>query len=153
MHKTIKVNETQSIELDSALGWASLYQEYFGRDIIPDLLPALEAILNTLANVIEAAEGTEIEDILKALIDENVRSDLFIDLTGLEFSTAQQIIWALAKNQNDDIPEPREFFNQFETFYFDQVMPEVIKLLVKTSVSSKNLARLKAKATKASRSH
>jgi hypothetical protein len=48
------------------------------------------------------------------------------------------IAWAMAKNANDDIPEPRTWANGFEVFPMDIIMPEVLKLIVSSCVSKKN---------------
>ena len=48
----------------------------------------------------------------------------------------------LAKCADEDIPAPREWIEQFETFPVDVVAPEVFSLIFKGVVSSKNLKRL-----------
>ena len=52
------------------------------------------------------------------------------------------ITWALAKNADDSIPEPKIWVKQFDEFPVDVVGPEVVKLIFKGMVSSKNLKRL-----------
>ena len=56
MKKTILI-EDQPIEINSSLGWLFCYREQFGHDILPDLLPLLDAALGALANMYEELCG------------------------------------------------------------------------------------------------
>ena len=48
----------------------------------------------------------------------------------------------MAKNANDNISEPKVFYNSFDEFPSDLVIPEVIKQVVNTNISKKNRAKL-----------
>lgn len=145
MHKVYQINEEQSVTLDSAAGWLYVYDEYFGHDILPDLLPIMESILDAVANVVGVIEGTEIEDIVKALVNPEVIDNVFVDLSAVEMKTVLNIFWAMAKNEDPSIEPPEKFFNQFDVFPVVDIAPELFKQLLKSSMSSKNLESLKAR--------
>lgn len=137
--------ENQSVVLDSSTGWLFVYRDYFGRDILPDLLPALEAVLHTISNAVGVLEGDKIEDIIKALASDEVIDGLFIDLTGAELTTILNIFWSMAKNEDMTIEEPDKFFKKFDVFPVDEILPKMFSQIVNSCVSSKNLESLKAK--------
>lgn len=145
MHRPYQVSENQSVVLDSSAGWLYIYNDYFGHDILPDLLPIMEGVLDAIANVVGVIEGTEIEDIVKALVDKQVIDDVFVDLAAIEMTTILNVFWAMAKNEDNSIPAPEQFFKQFDVFPVDQIAPELFKQLLQSSISSKNLESLKAK--------
>jgi hypothetical protein len=63
-------------------------------------------------------------------------------MAGLETTTILQILWALAYNEDKSIGQPMEFFNNFEAFPVDEILPELFTAVVESSVSSKNAKRL-----------
>lgn len=142
MKKVITMDD-RSVELNSSIGWLFVYRETFGRDILPDVMPALQALLTVGVEIMkEAKDGKlEIEDVIKHL-DEDTLDTLGLTLSGLEFTSVLNIVWAMAKNADDKIPAPKEFFNSFETFELDKVLPEVLQMVIKSSVSSKNAMTL-----------
>ena len=144
MHINYQI-EGQSVVLDSSTGWLFVYRDYFGRDILPDLLPALEAVLHTISNTVGVLEGDSVEDIVKALTSDDVIDGLFIDLTGAELTTVLNIFWSMAKNEDASIPEPQTFYKQFERFPVDEILPRMFSQIVNSCISSKNLESLKAK--------
>lgn len=137
--------ENQSVVLDSSTGWLFVYRDYFGRDILPDLLPALEAVLHTISNAVGVLEGDKVEDIIKALASDEVIDGLFIDLTGAELTTILNIFWSMAKNEDMTIEEPDKFFKKFDVFPVDEILPKMFSQIVNSCISSKNLESLKAK--------
>lgn len=145
MHIKYQIEGDHSIVLNSSMGWLLLYREYYGHDILPDLLPALETILHMIGNTIDALEGDTMEDIVKAVTADDVIDGVFIDLSGLEVSTLLNIFWAMAKNEDPSIASPKEFFDQFEVFALDEVAPKMFDQILKSCISSKNLKRLKGK--------
>lgn len=78
------------------------------------------------------------------LLDFDTVSSAMISFAGAEFTTALNIIWAMAKNADDSIPAPFEWANQFENFPLDQIVPEVLDAVINTVVSEKNRKRLGA---------
>ena len=63
-------------------------------------------------------------------------------LAGFEMVDFLNVVWAMAKNADDKIPEPKKWLNQFEVFPMDLMVPAVFDLLYKGMVSSKNSTRL-----------
>lgn len=144
MIKTIKVNDKCKIELSNNIGWAMEYREQFGHDIIPDLMPAISAIISLLGEA-----DLKHFDIKK--IDKDVIQDALINLAGLQMVDFLNLCWAMAKTADEKTPTPKKWIKQFEDgFYLDVVAPEVFKLLFEGLVSTKNLQSLspKAEATK-----
>lgn len=134
MKKTIKIAD-QSVELNSSAGWFYDYREQFGHDIMPDLLPILEGLLGTLA---ELQEGESDELILT----DEIVGKIIDALATAEITTIFNITWAMAHNADDKIKQPREWMNDFETFPVDEVVPELIRMVLESSVSSKNAKSL-----------
>ena len=143
MKKTIKIKE-HPVELNSSLGWFYCYREQFGHDILPDLMPALESLLTL--GVLNS--GADPKDVLAAL-DSDTISEAMINMIGLESVTVLNIIWSLAKNADDDLPDPRTFFDGFDAFPIDTVAPVAFRMIIESSVSSKNAKSLLERLTRA----
>mgnify|MGYP000973650968 CR=1 FL=1 len=135
--KKIKIDSTNQLTLNSSAGWLFEYQNQFGRDILPDLLPVVGAGVEFIAGIFEE-NGTVNQDILDSRKDE-----VIVQLAGMEVMTVIQITWAMAKNANDEIEPPREWLKQFETFPIDVILPVLFEMIAKSFVSSKNLNRLR----------
>lgn len=143
MEKTIKIGN-KSVKLNNNISWAIAYRDQFGRDIIPALMPMLAGALDIFAGLVaETGKANEIRvsDLAK-LADGDALINAVIHIGGFEFVDFINITWALAKCADEDIPEPREWVEQFDSFPLDIVAPEVIKLIFKGVISSKNLKRL-----------
>lgn len=143
MEKTIKIGK-KSVKLNNNVSWAIVYRDQFGRDIIPTIMPLFAAALDIISGIINETGKTddiELTDLAK-LADGDSLLNAAIHLGGFEFTDLICITWALAKCADEDIPAPREWIEQFETFPVDVVAPEVFSLIFKGVVSSKNLKRL-----------
>lgn len=143
MEKTIKIGK-KSVKLNNNVSWAIVYRDQFGRDIIPTIMPLFASALDIISGIINETGKTddiELTDLAK-LADGDSLLNAAIHLGGFEFTDLICITWALAKCADDDIPAPREWIEQFETFPVDVVAPEVFSLIFKGVVSSKNLKRL-----------
>lgn len=143
MEKTIKIGK-KSVKLNNNVRWAIVYRDQFGRDIIPTIMPLFASALDIISGIINETGKTddiELTDLAK-LADGDSLLNAVIHLGGFEFTDLICITWALAKCADEDIPEPREWIEQFETFPVDVVAPEVFSLIFKGVVSSKNLKRL-----------
>ena len=143
MEKTIKIGK-KSVKLNNNVSWAIVYRDQFGRDIIPTIMPLFAAALDIISGIINETGKTddiEMTDLAK-LADGDSLLNAAIHLGGFEFTDLICITWALAKCADEDIPAPREWIEQFETFPVDVVAPEVFSLIFKGVVSSKNLKRL-----------
>ena len=142
MKKTIKISEEHSIVLSNNIGWAFEYRDQFGHDIIPVLMPALSGALNAFLSLGKHMdEAKTVKQIVEGL-DPAEFTDAMIELSGLRFTDFLNIIWAMAKCADDDVPEPRIWFRQFDEFPLDVIGPQAMELILKGVVSSKNLERL-----------
>ena len=126
------------VELNSSMGWILIYKEQFGHDILPDLMPAIDAVFGLSLDLIGDLNLDEIglDEILRKL-DKDMVSEALATASGLGATTMVQILWSLAKNANPDIPGPLKWINSFETIPFDEVFMPVINLIFDSCVSKK----------------
>lgn len=141
MIKTIEF-EGQKVDLNTSAGWLFVYRNRFGHDIFPDLMPIIESIVGAIATMIENGEAEVTPDGIKNLMNDDTITDAFIKLAGMEITTVYQVLWAMAYNADKSIGGPEDFFNGFEKFPLDVVIPELFTAIVESSVSSKNGERL-----------
>ena len=143
MEKTIKIGK-KSVRLNNNISWAIAYRDQFGRDIIPALMPLLASALDIISGLINETGKTDEIDLgdLAKLADGDALVNAVIHLGGFEFTDFICITWALAKCADEDIPAPREWVAQFDTFPLDVIAPEVFSLIFRGVISSKNLKRL-----------
>lgn len=148
MIKTINMENGQSLEINSSGGWLYVFQEQFGFDVLPLLMPALEAGLKAVGIAVQGADGKdkiEAAQMLANFDDENI-NEIMTSFSGLQLTTLLNIVWAMAKNANDNIPEPKVFYNSFDEFPSDLVIPEVVRQIINTTISKKNRAKLALRA-------
>lgn len=145
MIKTVKFGKNE-ILMDNNIGWTMVYRDQFGQDIIPSLMPLLAGVVDMVSGIIETA-GDKKEfsmETIAELSESGKLEEAIIKAASAEFVDFINITWALAKNADDSIPEPREWVKQFDEFPVDIIGPEVFKLVFKGMVSSKNLKRMGA---------
>lgn len=135
MIKTIKIDEEHELTLSNNIGWAFEYREQFGHDIIPDLLPALSAVISLLGEIDK--NGFDIKK-----VDKDILQDALINLAGIQFVDFINLLWAMAKTADDSIKEPKKWVKEFDTFPLDVIAPQAFTLLVEGLISTKNLPRL-----------
>lgn len=149
--KQITINENCKINMDSSIGWLLIYRENFGRDILPDILPMISAAVDLIAGGIDEKGEVTIASVMENM-DEDTVANAIIQLSGLEITTVINIVWALAKNyakKNGEELEPVEnWVDRFDDFPLDLIVPAAVKLIVKSSVSSKNLRSLQMRVKK-----
>lgn len=138
MIKEITISEDKTLKINSNLGWVLKYRSQFGHDILPDLLPAIEAGLNLIGGAIDNEGNVD----LRTLTESNGFTDAMIAIAGSEFATVLDITWALAKNADPEIPAPEIWITEFDDFPLDIIIPELISAIVQSCVSSKNRERL-----------
>lgn len=143
MEKKIKLDGKTSITLNNNVGWLFLYKDQFGRDIVPTLVPVLNAGIDLVFGVYKETGGKISKDSIMS-IDTDALTDAIYNAAAIEAVDLLNIVWALAKNADDEIPEPREWFRQFDAFPVDIVAPAVFELVFKGMVSTKNLKRLQS---------
>ena len=125
MESIIKIGEKE-VKVNNRAGWTITYRDQFGHDIVPTLMPLFAGALDVISGLIKETGKTdniEITDIL-AMTDGDALINAFIHLSGFEFVEFLNITWAMAKEADDSIPEPKTW--------------------VRSLCSSKNLERLRA---------
>lgn len=145
MEKTIKIGNKE-VRLNNNIGWAFIYRDQFGRDIVPAIMPMFASVMDVISGIVAdtgKVKDITIEDVAKTF-DGDALMDAVIHLGNMEFVDFINITWALAKCADDSIKEPAEWVKDFEEFPLDTIAPEVIKLIAKGVISSKNLERLKS---------
>ena len=147
MRDIIKLENGQELILDNNLAWLMEYQDQFGEDILPTLMPILLSftdLLGALADTDADLEHLTAKDILGILKTE-AAMDAGIKLSTFNTTDLINIIWALAKTADDSIAPPKKWIRQFDNgFQLDIIMPKAAALIVKGVMSSKNIERLTA---------
>ena len=141
MEKKIKLDSKTSITLNNNVGWLFLYKDQFGRDIVPTLVPVLNAGIDLVFGVYKETGGKINKETIMN-IDTGALTEAVYNAAAIEAVDLLNIVWALAKNADEEIPEPREWFKQFDVFPVDVIAPAVFELIFKAMVSTKNLKRL-----------
>lgn len=139
MEKTIVI-DGKDVKLNNNGGWALEYQEQFGKDILPVMLPLVGTIGEAFASILAETDGdaASIRSIAEALQGRTM--DILLPMIQVNFvEMVYYVTWALAKNADPDIPEPKRWIRQFDNFPLDEVVPEVYGLILKGYASSKKL--------------
>lgn len=146
MTKIIKIGDKQ-IPLSNNSAWLLEYKDAFGQDILPALMPIVTTLIETVSSVIADAgtEGLTAQSIAEALHGRTI--DIVLPLYQLELTEVQKIAWAMAKAADEDLPPLKNWLRSFDVFPLDVILPELMDLITKGFISSKNLKRLKTKAT------
>lgn len=143
MEKTIKIGEKE-VRVNNNVGWAMIYRDQFGRDILQTLTPMFASALDVIGGIISETGKTknfEMEDLL-AVMDGDSLLDALAHIGTFEFVDMINLTWALAKTADEDLPDPKVWVREFDTFPIDVIAQEVFGLLISGLVSSKNLRRL-----------
>lgn len=145
MEKTIKIGDVD-VKLSNNIGWAMAYRNQFDHDILPVIMPLLASGVDVIRALLDhVGEGKEIgiADLLEIMEGEEFMSAL-IHMSGFESVEVINITWALAKCADDTIEPPERWVRQFDVFPLDEIIPEVLKMITKGVISSKNWERLKS---------
>lgn len=144
MEKTIKIGKKE-VRLSNNFSWAMIYRDQFGHDILVTLTPMMAAALDVTSGLLSevSVDGKIERAALFRALDGDKFLDAIIHLGGFESVDIINIAWAMAKAADDDIPDPRTWIREFETFPLDTIVPELFSMALKGLVSSKNLKRLK----------
>lgn len=147
MKELIKLENGQELTIDNNLAWLMEYQDQFGEDILPTLMPILLSVTDLLGGLAEQdadLKNLTVKDVLGILKTESALN------AGIKLSTFNSIdliniIWALAKTADDTIAPPKKWIRQFDDgFQLDIIMPKAAGLIVRGVMSSKNIERLTA---------
>lgn len=148
----VKISKDCTLKLDASIGWLIKYREQFGHDILPDLLPLISAGIELVTSIVSSI-GSKTVDVKKVLeaIDKEAIQDLMMNIAMLESTTVLNIIWALnanyLKKNGKEVKPLDEWAEQFDNFPLDVILPKALKLIVESTVSSKNLKRLQSLTT------
>lgn len=144
MEKVIKIGGRE-IRLNNNIAWTMEYRDQFGKDILPVILPLAASMIEGVSSVMaEAGKDGEISTTSLAEAIEGRSVDILLPMFQAEFvDLVINVIWSMAKVCDDRIAPPKQWLRQFdEGFYLDEIVPEVIDMVLKGFVSSKNLERL-----------
>lgn len=144
MEKIIRIDETHEMKLDNNVGWLLEYKAQFGHDIVPDIMPLISSVVDmaiTLAGVVDSKAS--VQDMLKRLDSADIMNAL-IELASLQLTDFINVLWAMAKTADDNIPEPRKWVKGFDSFPLDILVPEAGSMIVQGMVSEKNLMSLRS---------
>ena len=141
MEKTIVI-DGKDVKLNNNGAWAMEYQDQFGKDILPVLLPLVASIAEGIAAVLaETKDDLSAKAIAEAIQGQTM--DILAPIYQTEVvDLVYNVTWAMAKNANPDIPEPKRWIRQFDNFPLDVIVPEVYGMLMQGFTSSKNWTRL-----------
>lgn len=145
MEKTIKIGKVD-VKLSNNIGWAMAYRSQFDHDIIPVIIPLLASGVDVIRALLDhVGDGKEIgiAEILEIMEGEEFVNAL-IHASGFESVEVINVTWALAKCADETIDPPEIWVKQFDVFPLDEIVPEVVKMIAKGVISSKNLKRLKS---------
>lgn len=142
MEKTIMIGDKEVL-LNNNAAWAMEYQEQFGKDILPVMLPMVATLAEGFASILADTDGKKLNASRVADSLQGRAMEILLPLVQVEFvDMVYNVTWALAKNADPGIPEPKKWIRQFDTFYLDEVVPEVYGMILQGFASSKNLRRL-----------
>ena len=148
MKEIVTLENGQEITLDNNLVWLMEYQNQFGEDILPTLMPLIMSVADLLGSI-AADRAIDLNDItmqdaLKIMKTEE-SMDAWLKLSAFNTTDIINMIWALAKAADDKIAPPKKWIRQFEDgFPLDIILPKAATLAAKGVVSSKNWERLTA---------
>ncbi len=110
MEKTIIIDD-KPVRLRATASFLKIYNAQTGKDFIPTIMPIFDKMIdNSVSDAIHSIQGFQLIDVFN-------------------------LVWALAKNADKDIPDPDTWLDQFENFPLDEVMPVVFELLLGTFFS------------------
>lgn len=147
MEKTIKLGE-KDVKLNNSVGWALIYRDQFGHDVIPTLMPLLVSTLDVIGGLITEAglgsgKSVEVGDVA-SVIGSDAYVDAMVHLSGIELVEIMYITWAMAKNADRSLDDPETWIRSLDSFPIDEVAPILFQLIAKGFMSSKNVKRLQA---------
>lgn len=144
MQSLITLENGQEIKIDNNLAWLMEYQNQFGEDILPTLMPLLLSLTDLLGGLAEQGvdfEKLDVNDIMQVFRSE-AAMEAGIKLATFRTTDVINIVWSLAKAADDTIEPPKKWIRQFDSFPLDIILPEAGMAVAKGVMSSKNFERL-----------
>lgn len=145
----VKIDKDHTLKMDASIGWLIKYREQFGHDILPDLLPLISIGVNAAIDTMDKLKGDTVDiKTLVAALDKDVIEGLMMNVAMLESTTILNIVWALNANflrkNDEEIKTPSAWAEDFSNFPLDLIIPKALKLIIESTVSTKNLKRLQS---------
>lgn len=119
MEKTIVI-DGQEVKLKSTAGTPIRYKAQFGKDYLGEVMKLYQTTQKLDLNGKDNSEETSVE-LLKSI----------------DFDVFYNIVWVLAKTAKNDIKPPLEWFDEFESFPLQEILPEIQDLIASTIQSKK----------------
>lgn len=144
MECSVKIDD-QEVKFNLSLSWAFCYKAQFGVDPLTVLIPAVKTILGMLAKIpkLDEVDFDTLQQMQKdGEIDQFDIDDLFEPMYEFEATEILQLIWAFAKNANEEIPLPQEWFKQFKVFPLDEVFATLLPSVLQSIISTKKYKAL-----------
>ena len=145
MEKTIIFEDGRELVLNNQIKWLQIYQDQFGTDLLPVLMPALLSGTKMVAALAEEAgtiNGVN-EEALIRVANSEILDDIALRLATGQLTDIMKITWAMAKRANPDIKEYDIWIEEMEEFpLLDTIVPAVSLLLCRGMMTGKNWERL-----------
>jgi hypothetical protein len=129
MIKTLQI-DGRDIRFKATMSLTYRFQSQFGKDILKIIWPILRAALSV------GAEKELSEEVVLEALEEIEATDIL------------NIIWTMAKSADPSIPEPVEWYDEFEHFPLDEVAMPLFELLINSMQSSEKLKKKAAQEMK-----
>lgn len=134
MKTTIKIEgKKKGLKIDTSFHWLRIYRDTFGHDILSDILPMIDMVIGFMSALLRD-EDIDIDEVESRLYE-------------MESLTAVQIVWALAKNADDDLPDYEDWEKTIDKFPIENFI-EVLEILSKTYMTTKKSQPLTAELKK-----
>lgn len=143
MEKIIKIGNKE-VKLSNNVAWLMEYRDQFGKDAAQELIPMMSTIIETITTGLSSYSNGKINIRELAESIEGRSFEIMMPLYSSELSIlAINITWAMAKAADESIDPPKKWVKQFDSFPFDEIVPELWKMNAEGFSSSKNLTRLR----------
>jgi hypothetical protein len=123
MEKTVTI-DGKEVRLKATAALSIRYKSQFGRDFFSDILKFLKSF--------------PLKDL--DLDKDEVDQDALKYIDHVDFEVFYNLIWTMAKNADKSIPDPETWFDQFDTFSLEDVLPDLFELLEGVIGTKKRLA-------------
>lgn len=138
MIKTLQINESQTVEVNTSMAWLEIYKNQFKRDFLHDTLPAIEALFNFALPMI--GHIADVKDVVKSLsdLDSESLNEGFTALYRFESMTFLKIIWSMTKNNDSNLENFSAWLKGIEAIHLPIFLPEFVNIIAESFYSSKN---------------
>ena len=131
MEKTIKI-DGKDIRFKAGASFARVFKSQFGYDILTVIMPLLSETLRNMDGVLNSTEDVQIAKV----------GELLEGVYSLELIDIQNIIWAMAKVADKEIPEPDLWEEQFNEFPIFDIVKELMEIFIPSLITKKKFQSL-----------